>query len=240
MPELKKLFGILVEKSAIRADGELALRVDHIIVQERTRSRLLLVELKKLIERRDELSLLAMRPGVHPNIHRYLTHVQAQVKAYEACNGALARHTRDKDELGGECVLMSWDRWATHEPGAVGPGKWPEGLEGPGVRGRGLRTETELDAWTTQPIDEALRNIEEKLKGGKEDRTELEKDRAAILSWLTQLLRDVKLTEEVMANAMLTAGLSKIESSSLSKSQMAVAMLAQGQGGFRRGHRFWW
>lgn len=240
MPELKKLYGILVAAGALPANGELALRPDHVIYQQRLRARLEHDSLEKTKQRRDRLREMAARPAPHPNLLSFIDHVEAQVRAFEACDQALLRHTKEQDQLEGECVLMSWDRWATYEPGGATFGTVPEGLEEPGLRGRGLRAETELDAWTTQPIDEALETIAKKRAGGLEDPAQLDRDEAAIKFWQSELWHDVRLTAEMMRQSMEAAGLQPSADPPSSKSEQAVRMIASGQDGFRRGHRYWW
>ncbi|MEZ0274379.1 MAG: hypothetical protein ACAH88_05695 [Roseimicrobium sp.] len=240
MPELKKLFDILVSKGALAADGELTLRPDHVIYQQRMRARLEHDTLDVVKARLALLSTMASEEGVHPNLVRFLKHVEAQAHAFEACEAAITRHTKDNETLGGECVIISWDRWSAYEPGAAKFGTVPDGLNKPGIRGRGLRVETELDAWTTQPIDEALETIAKKRAEGQEDPAQLDLDEKAIKYWQLALWQDVKLTCDMMLRDMESAGVPVSTETPSSKSEQAVRMMAEGQEGFRRGHRYWW
>lgn len=240
MPELKKLYGILAKAGALPQNGRLVLRPDHTIYQQRRRARLEHDTLKDTVARRDRLREMAAQPGAHPNLVRFLGHVEAQVAAFTACDEAITRHTKEHETLGGECVIMSWDRWAAYEPGAAPLGAEPSGLDDPGLRGRGLRSETELDAWTTQSIDEALDTIAAKRREGREDPAQLERDEVAVKAWQRELWHDVTLTSDMMRRALEADGLEAAGGPPLAKSEQAVQMIAAGQEGFRRGHRYWW
>jgi hypothetical protein len=50
----------------------------------------------------------------------------------------------------------------------------------------------------------------------------------------------VKLTADMMRRDLEAAGLKASGGPPLAKSEQAVRMIASGQEGFRRGHRYWW
>ena len=237
MPEIKKLYELLKSKGALSDKEPLVLREDHIIFQRRRRGRLRLDSIDILTQRLEQLRNLSAEPNAHNNLKKLLDHVVEQHRIYKAAADAISIHTPD-NQLGGEAVILSADRWSVFEPGAWKKGEFPGRLSGPGRRGRGLRFETELDASTSEVFAEALTIIEKKLNEGG-DSQELNKHKAAIKAWRAKLWQDVTKAAELMSEKLESVGITRIENPLPSKSLQASAMIRQGQEGFRRGHRFW-
>jgi len=236
MPELKKLHVILRERGALGENEALQLRPDHIIFQRRRRGRLELDELATVRARVKALED-AENAAPHEGRARYLEHARAQLSAYEAAATALAKYT--EDELGGEAIIVSADRWSVFEPGAWPDGRWPDRLGAAGRRGRGLRFETELDAWTSEVFADALKALSaQHASASADERQQLDDDRKAIEAFRDRLWHDVNKTVEVMTDHLTGLGARRLHGTPPSKSLQATEMLARGQG-FRRGHRYW-
>jgi hypothetical protein len=77
------------------------------------------------------------------------------------------------------------------------------------------------------------------LQGNPTNQAQLEADRAAIVTMQAALFEDVATTARLMAQRMEDAELDPIVNPPPSKSEAAMAMLADGQGDFRHGHRYW-
>jgi hypothetical protein len=237
MPEIKKLFEILKSKDAISDSQPLLLRPDHIIFQRRRRGRLSLDSLEALTQRVTALREWASVPDAHPNIRRVLSHIEKQHELYSAAAEAIKSYT-PKSELGGEAIILSADRWSVFEPGAWKQGDFPNRLSGAGRRGRGLRFETELDASTSEVFAEALEIINKRREDG-DDSEILDTHQAAIEAWRDSLWADVSKARQLMSDKLESIGLNPLVNPPPSKSLQASAMIANGQEGYRRGHRFW-
>ena len=106
-------------------------------------------------------------------------------------------------------------------------------------RGRGLRVETELDSFTSDPFQDALERIDELLKGDPPNQAELTADRVIISAVYDALIADVATTARLMGRRMEDAGLEQVIDPPASKSVAAMTLIADSQGGFRHGHRYW-
>lgn len=240
LASMQKLYKKLVDKGAIPVGGTLRLRPDHVIFQRRTRTHLRLDSLDTLSDRYGFLQQeAAARNPVPPTLAAFLSKVETQLQIMEAAEDAMLRAINRRLPSEFDAVIISFDRWSAFEPSAYERTAWPENLGDPGRRGRGLRVETELDAFTSEPFENALEFIDRQLQGNPPNRMELEQDRAAIHSMQAALFEDVATTARLMARRMEDAGLDPIVNPFASKSESAMAMLAEGQGGFRHGHRFW-
>jgi hypothetical protein len=239
VPSMQKLYQKLRNKGAL-PDGMLRLRPDHVIFQRRTRSHLRLEAVSSVGQRLAFLQQVAAAQNpVAPSLAAFLSKVRTQLQLMQAAEGAMLRTIGRGLPSGFDAVIISFDRWSTFEPSAYAPNDWPESLGDRGRRGRGLRVETELDAFTSEPFEDAIEIIDAQLSGSPPNRVQLAADRAAIAFVQNALFEDVTTTARLMARRMEDAGLDRIVSPFPSKSDAAMAMFADGQSGFRHGHRFW-
>lgn len=135
--------------------------------------------------------------------------------------------------------FLSADRWSVFESGAWGRSGWPDRLGDEGRRGRGLRFEAELDAWTSEVFEDALKAIAEKENSATlEEAAILETDRKSIENFRSKLWKDVNTSVQLMRDHLVALGVRALEDTPPSKSLQAITMCRRGQG-YRRGHRYW-
>ncbi len=237
MPELRKLYEKLSNGGGLSPDGLLRLRPEHFIVQRRRRTHLRLDDLDTVGDRVEFLRQVAssQNPPAAALID-FLRHVEKQWLLMQDADRIFA--ARGMDMPFGEAVIVSHDRWSVFEPGAYATNDWPTRLNGPGLRGKGLRVEAELDAWTSEPISDALALIDEALALDPTN-SDLQRDRQVMLEFQTSLFDDVSRTVDMKRQIMLDAGLVLLTAVPVDKSDAAREMIRMGQEGFRQGHRFW-
>ena len=241
LASVQKLYQKLVDKNALPANAELSLRPDHIIFQRRTRTHLQLDSIDNVSDRLRRLRRRAARRNPVPaNLQMLITKVENQIRIMEAAEDAMRRTIGRGLPADFDAVIISFDRWSAFEPSAYSTGNWPERLGDSGRRGRGLRVETELDAFTSEPFENAIEQLNAQLQDNPRNRAQLEADLDALTTMQTDLFADVATTARLMAEQMENnAGLNTIANPPASKSEAATNLIAAGQGGFRYGHRFW-
>ena len=240
LASMQKLYQKLVDKNALAANAELRLRPDHVIFQRRTRTHLQLDSIDNVNDRLRRLRRRAANRNPTPaNLQVFIDKVESQIRIMEAAEDAMRRVIGRGLPANFDAVIISFDRWSAFEPSAYTPDDWPSRLGDSGRRGRGLRAETELDAFTSEPFENAIERINERLQGNPRNRRQLEADLEAITTMQTALFADVATTARLMAERMENAGLNSIANPPASKSEAAINLITEGQEGFRHGHRFW-
>lgn len=239
LPEAKRLLERLIEKKLHDRRENLYLVKDQIIYQKRRRTNLQLdkvEDVKKRIARLEEIS--ASLPSVPLVLQRFIEHVRGQLSRLEEAARILVKYAFRR-MISGEAILISQDRWATYEPGAFPPETWPADFGLESERGRGIRVEAELDQNASDQVELSILAIEELIKDGKGNPIELEKERKVLKAFQESLFLDVKTTVQVQTERLRAAGFKEIQGQATSKALVGQSMIAQGQGGFRRGHRYW-
>jgi hypothetical protein len=246
-PLILALYQKLSSKGVL-PNNRLLLQPDHLILQKRTRTHLQLDSLETMLKRLKSLQNIACDfKNVPSGLTRFIDKVRKQYKIMEDASDAMERlkkRSNYKDygiPSNVDAILISYDRWSAFEPSIYGSRIWPNSLRDKGLRGRGLRVETELDATTSVPFENAIEQINDELNGenSHKRRQELKTDRKAIIRMQRALFKDVKKTAQLMAKRMEKAGLKRMKKSPSSKSEAAMKMIRNSQNGFRNGHRFW-
>ncbi|MEW8230203.1 MAG: hypothetical protein AB2745_07755 [Candidatus Thiodiazotropha endolucinida] len=242
MSEIKKLLKKLMDKQAHDGESFLHLRADHLIAQDRYRTHLRLDSTDTLSERLDEMEKIASGLRYVPKaLTFYINKTKQQLEFLQNCTPIMEKYGFSR-MVEGEAIIISRDRWVVIEPGAYSQGEWPDNgslMKHKGIRGRGLRAEVELDSWTSDPIEHVLKAINKRIEDGDGDLEELTREKLVIEKLQSMLLEDVHKTATLQKEHYIKLGLKVAETTFSSKSEAAQQFIAQGQGGFRRGHRYW-
>lgn len=239
MPELRKLLKRLVDSGAHNPSRFLRLRPDHLVFQERRRTNLQIDTIDVVRERlRKAREYAAAQDPLPTALRVFIEKVAAQLTAMESARDVLARYGFRR-MIAGEAILISQDKWCAYEPGAYARDEWPQTFDGKGLRGRGIRLEAELDQNSSDQLQITLTALDEEIKKGTGDLDALKRDRETIRVLQNGLFNDVSTTVAIQKGRLLGAGLVEIQGMPYSKSTAAQEMIASGQGGFRRGHRYW-
>ena len=239
LPEARRLLQKLVDLGLHDRRKNLYLTHDLTIFQERRRTNLQLDVLQDVRQRlADWEQLAATMDPVPPNLDRLIAHVRAQVSRLTDVAAILVKYGFRR-MISAEAVLISQDRWCVYEPGAYGVGQWPTGFDQPGERGRGIRIEAELDQNSSDQVQLSIEAIQALIDQGAGDIPALIREKEIVKAFQDDLLADVKSTVELQRDRLIGAGYTEISGMPFSKNAVAQTFIAQGQGGFRRGHRYW-
>lgn len=239
LPEARKLLQKLVDLGLHDRRQNLYLTHDLTIYQERRRTNLQLDTLQDVMQRLANWEQLAatLNP-VPPNLDQLIAHVRAQVSRLTEVAAILVKYGFRR-MISAEAILISQDRWCVYEPGAYGSGQWPTGFDQPGERGRGIRIEAELDQNSSDQVQLSIEAIQTLIDQGTGDIPALIREKGIVKAFQDDLLADVKSTVELQRDRLAGAGYIEISGMPFSKNAVAQSFIAQGQGGFRRGHRYW-
>ncbi|PTQ10028.1 hypothetical protein CLG96_12860 [Sphingomonas oleivorans] len=239
LPEARRLLQKLIDLGLHDRRNNLYLTHDLTIYQERRRTNLQLDTLLDVRQRLANWEQLAgtMNP-VPPNLDRLITHVRAQVSRLTDVAAILVKYGFRR-MISAEAILISQDRWCVYEPGAYAAGQWPTGFDQPGERGRGIRIEAELDQNSSDQVQLSIEAIQALIDQGTGDIPALIREKGIVKAFQDDLLADVKSTVELQRDRLAGSGYTEISGMPFSKNAVAQAFIAHGQGGFRRGHRYW-
>lgn len=239
LPEARRLLQKLVDLGLHDRRKNLYLTHDLTIFQERRRTNLQLDALQDVRQRLANWEQIAatLNP-VPPNLDRLIAHVRAQLLRLTDVAAILVKYGFRR-MISAEAILISQDRWCVYEPGAYAAGQSPSGFDQPGERGRGIRIEAELDQNSSDQVQLSIEAIQALIDQGTGDIPALNREKVIVKAFQDDLLADVKSTVELQRDRLTGAGYTEISGMPFSKNTVAQALIAQGQGGFRRGHRYW-
>lgn len=239
LPEARRLLKKLIDLGLHDRRRNLYLTHDLTIYQERRRTNLQIDTLEVLRQRLANWEQLAatLNP-LPPNLDRLIAHARAQVLRLTDVAAILVKYGFRR-MISGEAILISQDRWCVYEPGAYAAGQWPTDFNQPGERGRGIRIEAELDQNSSDQVQLSIEAIQVLIDQGTGDIPALTREKEIVKAFQDDLLLDVKTTVDLQRNRLAGAGYTEISGMAFSKNAVAQAFIAHGQGGFRRGHRYW-
>ena len=93
--------------------------------------------------------------------------------------------------------------------------------------------------FSSDQLQLTLREIQVLIDAGTGDPVALERERRIVKSFQESLFEDVKTTVEIQASKLRNVCFVELQGLPKSKALLGQAMIADGQGGFRRGHRYW-
>lgn len=239
MPEARRLMQRLIDLGLHTRTKNLRVVPDLIIFQKRRRTNLQLDSIDEVKTRLASVSAMAatLNP-IPPALQDYVNLIRIQLGKMENVSAILVKYGFRR-MIQGEAILISQDRWAVFEPGAYAHGEWPTEFGDKGQRGRGIRLEAELDQNSSDQLQLTTLAIQKLIEAGVGDIQKFEQELKIVRDFQEGLFQDVKTTVKLQKEKLLAAGFSEIKDLPYAKSLTGQTMIREGQGFFRRGHRYW-
>ncbi|MFO0597890.1 MAG: hypothetical protein U0228_21490 [Myxococcaceae bacterium] len=206
------LYKVASDKGTLPADKQLRLTAQSTVLQKRRRSHLQFENVSDVQGKRAALktemdALKAANKPIPPAMQKYDDKLASQEK-FLTDTGALLQKYGQWMPSNTDGFILSADRYSVYDPAArTTP---PNDVDDENGRvGRGLHLEAEWDTASSDPFQNAMKAIDQKLAATPPpaNKAELEADKAKLKDICNLILKDVSTSVELMKSKMTQAGL---------------------------------